>query len=462
MRKVFIICFFVILCICACSNDSNEVPPPQTVDGKELDLSHVELDLSSENQEVTITGLESEKLYGIMPLGNGSRSISKERLTGNPLGAYIFKATDSSFSFTPSSLDLGTAGRYSIFSLKEIEFDESTDMILDFSEPELFRDFDGNRVYMNYYQVDMNDYGRYNISDRKKVTFVDMILDADGETSAYIFDDIPEERLSWSGVHDLSSIGSFRFLMLAKAEAGSDGQWQIAMRTPIDITVDEAIALKSPATYLIDNTQDELILEIAIPRDSTIDSNRAIEFFPVDPEDGPGFNKCAMKIVDGKLFIHIGKLDYPVYFESYWWNESNDVEYGEIENGLLLRKVSETEREMLEAGKMVFSEKKTVYTFPLKSLAGDNDMVMLKGFFEFADGYDPAQVRVSVDFSEGLKAECHLAASSPNNHGVYNRGGSFSNDLRIGERPEEAFVYIKNINSVENPMMTVTVEDISR
>ena len=250
--------------------------------------------------------------------------------------------------------------------------------------------------------------------------------------------------------------------MLAKAEAGSDGQWQIAMRTPIDITVDEAIALKSPATYLIDNTQDELILEIAIPRDSTIDSNRAIVFFPVDPEDGPGFNKCAMKIVDGKLFIHIGKLDYPVYFESYWWNESNDVEYGEIENGLLLRKVSETEREMLEAGKMVFSEKKTVYTFPLKSLAGDNDMVMLKGFFEFADGYDPAQVRVSVDFSEGLKAECHLAASSPNNHGVYNRGGSFSNDLRIGERPEEAFVYIKNINSVENPMMTVTVEDISR
>ena len=117
---------------------------------------------------------------------------------------------------------------------------------------------------------------------------------------------------------------------------------------------------------------------------------------------------------------------------------------------------------MLEEGKMVFSENKTVHTFPLKSIAGDDDMVMLKGFFEFEDGYDPEQVRVSVDFSEGLKAECHLAASSPNNHGVYNRGGIFSDDLRIGERPEEAFVYIKNINSVENPMMTVTVEDISR
>ena len=122
---------------------------------------------------------------------------------------------------------------FEVYCLQRMVFDINTDMILDFAKPELFHDFAGNRVYMNYYQVDMKDPGKYGIKNLERVTFVDMILDADGETSAYIFEDIPEAKLSWFGVHDFSNIDSFRFLMLAKAEGNCDGQWQIAMRTPV-------------------------------------------------------------------------------------------------------------------------------------------------------------------------------------------------------------------------------------
>lgn len=70
--------------------------------------------------------------------------------------------------------------------------------------------------------------------------------------------------------------------------------------------------------------------------------------------------------------------------------------------------------------------------------------------------------RVSVEFSEGLEASCHLAATSPSNQGVYNKGGSFSIDMRRDERPVEAFVLIKGLNGTTDPTMTVSIEDISR
>ena len=165
---------------------------------------------------------------------------------------------------------------------------------------------------------------------------------------------------------------------------------------------------------------------------------------------------------DEKIVIHVGKLDYPVYFESYWWNGESDVTYGEIENGLKLRAVSEEEQTFLEQGRMEFSENNPECSFPLKSISSGKDEIMVKGFFEFADGYDPEKVRVSVEFSEGLEASCHLVATSPNNQGVYNRGGSFSIDMRRDERPVEAFVSIKGIHTVADPVMTVRVEDISR
>ena len=160
---------------------------------------------------------------------------------------------------------------------------------------------------MNYYQVDMKDPGKYGIENPERVTFVDMILDADGETSAYIFEDIPEAKLSWFGVHDFSNIDSFRFLMLAKAEGNCDGQWQIAMRTPVRIDIGDVVNLVSPATYEIDNTVDDLVLEFSIPEKSNVYRNYTVECFPVDPDDGKIFHKAAMNVGDEKIVIQRGR-----------------------------------------------------------------------------------------------------------------------------------------------------------
>lgn len=458
MNKLLFVFLSMLLCLSSCTIEKSF--SPKAIDVK--DASIEEVTVSSKDQEIILTGVKEGELYGIMPLENGSRSIVKYRTNRNPLGSYIFEAADDSFTFTIGDLDLGAIGKCMVYCLQRMVFDIDTDMILDFAEPGLFHDFDGNRVYMNYYQVDMKDYSKYSIEDPKRVTFVDMILDADGETSAYIFDDIPEAKLSWSGVHDFSNIDSFRFLMLAKAEGHSDGQWQIAMRTPVAINKGDVVDLISPATYEIDNTVDDLVLEFSIPRESNVYRNYTVEFFPVDPDDGRIFHKTAMKVDDEKMIIHVGKLDYPVYFEVYWWDDENNVEYDKINEGLTLREVSEEEKTFLSYGEMEFSEEKTTHSFSLKYIAGGKDEIMLKGFFEFADGYDPEKVRVSVEFSEGLEASCHLAATSPSNQGVYNKGGSFSIDMRRDERPVEAFVLIKGLNGTTDPTMTVSIEDISR
>ena len=461
MKKPLFVFLLLLLCFSSCNMDDNqEVFKPQTVDI--TDTSAEEVTVSSMNQEIILKWVKGGNLYGLMPLENRNRSITKYRSNRNPLGSYIFEAEDDSFSFSIADLELGAIGKYMVYCLQRMVFDINTDMILDFAKPELFHDFAGNRVYMNYYQVDMKDPGKYGIENPERVTFVDMILDADGETSAYIFEDIPEAKLSWFGVHDFSNIDSFRFLMLAKAEGNCDGQWQIAMRTPVRIDIGDVVNLVSPATYEIDNTVDDLVLEFSIPEKSNVYRNYTVEFFPVDPDDGKIFHKAAVNVGDEKIVIHVGKLDYPVYFESYWWNGESDVTYGEIENGLKLRAVSEEEQTFLEQGRMEFSENNPECSFPLKSISSGKDEIMVKGFFEFADGYDPEKVRVSVEFSEGLEASCHLVATSPNNQGVYNRGGSFSIDMRRDERPVEAFVSIKGIHTVADPVMTVRVEDISR
>lgn len=301
MNKLLFVFLSMLLCLSSCTIEKSF--SPKAIDVK--DASIEEVTVSSKDQEIILTGVKEGELYGIMPLENGSRSIVKYRTNRNPLGSYIFEAVDDSFTFTIGDLDLGAIGKYMVYCLQRMVFDIDTDMILDFAEPGLFHDFDGNRVYMNYYQVDMKDYSKYSIEDPKRVTFVDMILDADGETSAYIFDDIPEAKLSWSGVHDFSNIDSFRFLMLAKAEGHSDGQWQIAMRTPVAINKGDVVDLISPATYEIDNTVDELVLEFSIPRESNVYRNYTVEFFPVDPDDGRIFHKTAMKVDDGKMVIHV-------------------------------------------------------------------------------------------------------------------------------------------------------------
>lgn len=223
MKKPLFVFLLLLLCFSSCNMDDNqEVFKPQTVDI--TNTSAEEVTVSSMNQEVILKGVKGGNLYGLMPLENRNRSITKYRSNRNPLGSYIFEAEDDSFTFSVADLELGAIGKYMIYCLQRMVFDINTDMILDFAKPELFHDFAGNRVYMNYYQVDMKDPGKYGIENPERVTFVDMILDADGETSAYIFEDIPEAKLSWFGVHDFSNIDSFRFLMLAKAEGNCDGQ----------------------------------------------------------------------------------------------------------------------------------------------------------------------------------------------------------------------------------------------
>ena len=265
MKKPLFVFLLLLLCFSSCNMDDNqEVFKPQTVDI--TNSSAEEVTVSSMNQEIILKGVKGGNLYGLMPLENRNRSITKYRSNRNPLGSYIFEAEDDSFTFSVADLELGAIGKYMIYCLQRMVFDINTDMILDFAKPELFHDFAGNRVYMNYYQVDMKDPGKYGIDEPERVTFVDMILDADGETSAYIFEDIPEAKLSWFGVHDFSNIDSFRFLMLAKAEGNCDGQWQIAMRTPVRIDIGDVVNLVSPATYEIDNTVDDLVLEFSIPK----------------------------------------------------------------------------------------------------------------------------------------------------------------------------------------------------
>lgn len=173
MKKILFLLTVVIIAsslMVSCSDKAEETslpPEHQTIEVSSENTGKVSQDYPiSSSSDITLTGLEEGKLYGIYPETGEARSELMARSTNSSLiptngGTYLYYADGGDFTFTGS--DVGING---IGSVKLIEYEAETleqeptdsDFTIDTEiEPCLFENSYGEKVYEEIYAVTIDE-----------------------------------------------------------------------------------------------------------------------------------------------------------------------------------------------------------------------------------------------------------------------------------------------------------------
>ena len=173
MKKILFLLTVVIIAsslLVSCSDKAEETslpPEHQTIEVSSENTGKVSQDYPiSSSSDITLTGLEEGKLYGIYPETGEARSELMARSTNSSLiptngGTYLYYADGGDFTFTGS--DVGING---IGSVKLIEYEAETleqeptdsDFTIDTeTEPCLFENSYGEKVYEEIYAVTIDE-----------------------------------------------------------------------------------------------------------------------------------------------------------------------------------------------------------------------------------------------------------------------------------------------------------------
>lgn len=172
-RRLLLVVFVMLMLVCAVSCDSEASGTPETeivFDAGNLNASWVKV---AKGSRITIENMDNSMMYAVKTRG---RSKGVSRSAADP--SNIFKGNEDTYipipdkdnraSFTASSIDIQGSGSIQVIRLR----DGSDDMKLDeVNDPVSFLDYDGSRVYEEYYHIDFSQ-EPYKSLDRSRIALL--------------------------------------------------------------------------------------------------------------------------------------------------------------------------------------------------------------------------------------------------------------------------------------------------
>lgn len=323
------------------------------------------LGMMNPDSTITITGLDPEKLYnvafnGAQSAGTG-RSISST-LSSTGIGTFFIRPDENgTASFSPRQAGYdSTLENVLIYELKEETFTlNEHEMYIDYHDAPLYWTNDGKKVFEAYYTIDLSRPEDYGIKDLSKVCIFDIRtrFKGGGQTSSSGRYKNRDERLgSNSRIQNLYRHNDDMILYSVHSSVApeTDGGWGTCLRTPRTLAFSSNQQLSSPQAYILPESQDPYIIEITIPKASTIGNDSTIEVRNGDASGGFHARAFATKpdekTGETTLYIYIPKLDKNHWFASYWWNpdENNKVVYEDNGASITIRAVTEEDKREFE------------------------------------------------------------------------------------------------------------------
>ena len=329
MRR-FLIILISIFFLVSCFQDEFLLTAP---DGSEYWVRCIAVTDSDMN--IIISDLSIDNMYGAASDSSGSRIMRGESrcVEANGNGSFFLRPDDGgSVRFTPRDIGVEHSGEILVYQLHKRPFERNRDLCIDYTDEPLYYDWDGRKVFEDFYRINLREYRKYGIDDPERVAIYSIRLSTRGDfgNTRCDFDDL-EGKIQGNphAVKDLSHVNEINYYILSRVSQDTDGGWRTCLRTPHRISIGDNFQSESTELYEIPRSQDELILELEIPDKSNIVRDQMLEL----TESGSGASICCPvigKTEEGHVLVYIGRNDAPSYFPLYWWSseENNDVLYG--------------------------------------------------------------------------------------------------------------------------------------
>ncbi len=344
MRKLLIILISTIF-LASCFHEEFLLTAP---DGSEYWVRRIAV--TDPDMNIILSDLSIDNMYGAASDSSGSIKLrgGNSHLEANGNGSFFLRPDEGgSARFTPRDIGAENAGEILVYQLHKRPFEKDKDLYIDYTDEPLYYDWDGRKVFEDFYRINLSEYWRYGIDDPERVAIYSIRLSTRGDfgNTGSSFDD-PEGRIQGNphAVKDLSHIGEINYCILSRVSQNTNGGWRTCLRTPHRISIDSSFQTESTELYEIPPSQKELILELEITEKSNIVRDQMIEL----TESGTGASICCPVIGetdDGHVLVYIGKVGEPAYFPLYWWSseENNEVIYQK--GGMAdVRQISESDK----------------------------------------------------------------------------------------------------------------------
>lgn len=249
MKKILFLLTVVIIVsslLVSCSDKAEETslpPEHQTIEVSSENTGKVSQDYPiSSSSDITLTGLEEGKLYGIYPETGEARSELMARSTNSSLiptngGTYLYYADGGDFTFTGSDVGINGTG-----SVKLIEYEAKTleqeptdsDFTIDTAnENHLLINSQGERIFEEYYIITKEQLAD-KVTDPGKVVLTKYDLDGYGsceKSDDYGIIDPETKKLRHDGIIDLSEYERIIIFNQVRLREGNTKQ-EIIIQTP--------------------------------------------------------------------------------------------------------------------------------------------------------------------------------------------------------------------------------------
>ena len=257
----FVIVFF------SCSNEQ-EVTIPDNVEVSSYSGELSENAAVTADSVITLSNLEKDSLYGVIS-SNTSRSTSEEN--GNRGSSGLVNVGDGAFihysqngdPLTFTGKDAGISGTGTIRTIKYEP--EHSDMKIDTEEDNyLYIDWEGNRVYIEYYRINLNDYPDL---DRSRIVVFPALTGGGFTASAGVIDE-QTGYVRHTGIFDFSGRDYMSVLNQHRVDK-LGGTTELFILNPVILKENEKIEISAPGTYEVSPSHDgkELVVEIELTQD---------------------------------------------------------------------------------------------------------------------------------------------------------------------------------------------------
>lgn len=332
MRRFLFISIAIICCLFAgCEQGGGEstTPPPEQINVSNIDNNAEEF-VVADYTEITLSGLDTDGLYGIFPEMTGSRaSVSPEadspRLIVTDAGTRLLKPESDTVTLSGSDVGISGAG-----TVKILKYEESTEATIDTGKdcPLYHDDIENADVYEKYSKVDISDFEDKNLA----LLFYDYNKEKGGVSMSTDYGVIDPESGSLSrdakshGVMNFEGKETVEIFNQVRHRDGSNVVSMVLVQNPEVISENGTIAIKNKHLYRInkgswgDKTvvmelelNDGIDIENLFLADSATDiryasgeknGQRHPYFFPLS------WNESTKEVV-----IYIGQIDEDIIFD---------------------------------------------------------------------------------------------------------------------------------------------------
>lgn len=308
---------------------SRQRPPPEQINVSNIDNNAEEF-VVADYTEITLSGLDTDGLYGIFPEMTGSRaSVSPEadspRLIVTDAGTRLLKPESDTVTLSGSDVGISGAG-----TVKILKYEESTEATIDTGKdcPLYHDDIENADVYEKYSKVDISDFEDKNLA----LLFYDYNKEKGGVSMSTDYGVIDPESGSLSrdakshGVMNFEGKETVEIFNQVRHRDGSNVVSMVLVQNPEVISENGTIAIKNKHLYRInkgswgDKTvvmelelNDGIDIENLFLADSATDiryasgeknGQRHPYFFPLS------WNESTKEVV-----IYIGQIDEDIIFD---------------------------------------------------------------------------------------------------------------------------------------------------